>query len=263
MNNIVMSLEELEYLLIKSKCLYLFGFRDVFLKYEKAELFRRFEKLSDDLEGKDFITCDIEGIEIKEDKKELFENILKVEKYYDISVAKYGELIKKYRIFEYNKRFTIIEMQTNDNSIIDEKNIYLYSGDSSFVIDSIRKCLEKGYTIKSDTNDNVEITNEYLESIKGISSKEFETLNKEKNIATSTVINNLYNTINNTKELLSISITDMKKRKSKVYLYLTNRDNLVAMSFKLKGAEHNWILTEMSDDTLKTDLTEIVTNGKE
>lgn len=261
MSSLCISLEALEYSLIKYKCEFLYGFKDQFLKYDKNDIFIRFGKIADGLESQKLISRSFSGdITYDEEYKKILEIIINVEKFYEVSYIVNGFIKKKYRIYNVNNNNVVIKISSNEENELDYHNL-----DISLVSDDNLNCgfekfcdLEKINPSSNVLKDTISVCNDYLVKIKKNKSEDFSKIFNEFSYNTNELMNKLNKIIRNHVKFISVLKTNMKTRKSKVRNYIYDLSSLIKMDFKIQGEIHNWVINELSKDLLNDEFKQII-----
>lgn len=251
MNNISISLEELEFLLIKNKCAYLFGFPDAFIKIERSEVSKKFDLLADNLESRSLITRSFKGETTYDDTiKKIVDDIISVDKYYDITIIDSNVVSKKYRIYKCKDDYVVIEIFSKGNSELDYSQMYLYLYDKATLIDRANKVSNKLFKeCLGKIDASINIPSELYQSVNELSEEKFKGKFKDVTENDERIVKTAYKTITYAEKVLSFAVTDMKERKSKVYMYVYGLKNLLAMEFKMEKEEYMW-KTRQIDNSL-------------
>ena len=259
MNSINISLEELEFLLIKNKCEYLFGFPDAFIKIERSEVGKRFDILADSLESRNLINRSFKGDVTYDDTiKRIIDDIIAVDKYYDITIIESNVVNKKYRIYRYKDDYVVIEIFSTGNNELDYSQMYLYLYDKTTLYDRAKKLsnkLFKDCLVKNDTS--VNISSELYQKINKLSEEKFVGKYKSASDNDIRVIKTVYKTITYAEKVLSFASTDMKERKSKVYMYVYGLKNILSMEFKMKKEEYFWITNQIDNSVFDDEIIKV------
>ena len=259
MNSICVSLEELEFLLIRNKCEYLFGFPDAFIKTERSEIAKKFDLLADNLESRNLITRSFKGETTYDDTiKRIIDDIIFVDKYYDITIIESNVVYKKYRIYKCKEDYVVVEIFSKGNSELDYSQIYLYLYDNKTLCDRANYIITKLFKDCSDKNDiSIDIPSELYQSVNKLSEEKF--IGKYKDVTDNEIklIKTAYKTITYAEKVISFAVTDMKERKSKVYMYVYGLKNLLAMEFKMGKEEYKWCTSKIDNSIFEEEIKKV------
>ena len=259
MSNINISLEELEYLLIKNKCEYLFGFPDAFIKIDRSEITKKFDRVADGLENQNLIKRSFKG-ETTYDKtiEKIIECIKSVDKYYDITIIDSNVVSKKYRIYENKEDYVVIEILGKGNSELDYSQMYIRIYDNTSLCDKANKLAEKLFKNCSQGNDkSIEIPSELYKKINKLTEEKFIDKYKDVSQEDLAALKVAHKTITYAEKILSVSMTDMKKKKSKVNMYVYGLKNLLAMEFEIKKEEYKWVTKQVDKSAFASEIKRI------
>lgn len=261
MNSFNISLEDLEYSLIKYKCEFLYGFKDQFLKYDKNDIFIRFGKIAENLESQKLLSRSFSGdITYDEKYKQVLDAIINVENFYEISYVVNGSIIKKYRIYNINDNNVIIKISSNDENELDYNNLNISLISDNDLNYGFEKFCEMEKIIPSNNilKDTLSVCNDYLVKIKKNKTEDFSKIFNEFSYNANELMNKLNKIIRNPVKYISILKTNMKTRKSKVRNYIYDLSSIIKMDFKIQGEKHNWIINELSKDLLNDEFKQII-----
>lgn len=259
MNNISISLEELEFLLIKNKCEYLFGFPDAFIKIERTDVSKRFDIIADNLESRNLITRSFKGETTYDDTiRKVIDDIIAVDKYYDITIIESNVVNKKYRIYNSKDDYVVIEIFSKGNSELDYSQMYIYLYDKATLLDRADKVSNKLFKDCLEKNDiSIDIPSELYQSINKLSEEKFIAKYKNASENDTKLIKTAYKTITYAEKVLSFAVTDMTERKSKVYMYVYGLKNLLAMEFKMEKKEYKWITKQIDNSEFDEEINKV------
>ena len=255
------TLEEIEYLLILNKCEYLYGFKDSFIKYDKSIVKNVFEKIAEGLEERNLISRSFKGeVKYSDNLKDIIDIIIRVENYYDITIIDLDKVSIKYRIYETKSKYVIIEALANDKGILDFDNLVLYFYNYDDIKKASIKIVEKNFRFDENCNDNSEISIGVLlyKEIPKLSEEAFLKKIKCENDTEKETFKSLYNVVNKNDKVMSIAITNMKDRKSTVYMYVNGLKKVFRMAFKINGENHKWLVQEISKSQIENEIDKIL-----
>lgn len=261
MSNLCISLEDLEYSLIKYKCEFLYGFKDQFLKYDKNDIFIRFGKIADGLESQKLISRSFSGdITYDEEYKKILDTIINVKNFYEVSYIVNSFIIKKYRIYNVENDNVIIKISSNDENELDYHNMDISLLSSDNLLCEFEKFCELEKINPSDNilKDITSVSNDYLERIKKNKTEDFSKIFHELSYIPNELMNKLNKIIRNPVKVISIIKTNMTTRKSKVINYFYDLTSLIKMNFKIEGEKHNWVISEISKELLNDEFKQII-----
>lgn len=255
------TLEEIEYLLIVNKCEYLYGFKDSFIKYDKSIVKNIFDKIADGLEEHNLISRSFKGdITYDDDLKEAIDTIINVETYYDVTIIDLNKVSKKYRIYELSKKYVVIEVLANDKGILDFNDLTMHLYDYNDFKKAILKLIDKNFKFSENNKNELEINidAELYKKITKMSEEEFLSKVSGTNDEERIIFEDLYTVVNRNDKVISVAITHMKKRTSKVYMYINGAKKVFKLMFKINGEKHKWTAKELYKEMIDDEVEKVI-----
>ena len=260
MEKYTFTLEEIEYLLVKNNCEYFYGFYDTFMKYDREKVDLKFEKIAEGLENKKIISRDFKGnITCSENIDEILDNIINVEIFYDINVIDVDKISEKYRIYRKENSFIVIKIISNDKNELDYENLSIFKISINNINNEAEKLIDK--LLKYDSVNDfsyIEIpTYLYNEIMKMSEDKYFEKV-KIENEKEQMAYKILHRVVSRCSKVISVTITDMKKRKSKSYMYVNGLKKLLCMEFKIDSDNNKWMINAVNKEVQNDEIRKIL-----
>ena len=256
MNSITLTLEELEYLLIQNKCDYLYGFPDAFIKVEREVLYKTFDKIADDLEKREIIQRSFKGdIKFNDEVKNIIEIIKNVNKYFDISIIEMSEISKKYRIFNTDKAYVVIEVIGKGGNKLDYSQIYIKNLEKEELKINVKKVIDELYKVQNAKfTKQIIVKNDVYKQINKIDEDKFLSNYENTDAEDDGLLRLIYKTITYADRVLSVVVTDMDKRESKSYMYVSAFKNMIRMEFDKKRDDFRWITNQIDEKGFDKDI---------
>ena len=256
MNSITLTLEELEYLLIQNKCDYLYGFPDAFIKIDREILYKTFDKIADDLESREIIQRSFKGdINYNDDIKNIIDIIKNVNKYFDISIIEMSEISKKYRIFNTDKAYVIIEVIGKGGDKLDYSQIYIKNVEKDDLKQNANKVLCELFKVQNmKFTKQIIVKNDVYKKINKLDEDKFLANYENTDAEDDGLLRLIYKTITYAEKVLSVVVTDMDKRESKSYMYVSAFKNMIRMEFDKKRDDFRWITSQIDAEMFSKDI---------
>lgn len=259
MKKIVFTLEEIEYLLVKKKCTYLYGFHDSFIKFDRDRVGVKFEKIADGIEDKGIISRDFKGnISCNKDIEEILDTIINVEKYYDINIIDVDRVNEKYRIYKNQDSYVVIEISSNDRDELDFDNLSVACINEENLKAEAEKKVDKllKYDSVSDFT-SFELPTYLYKEITKIGEEKFLEKLESEGISAKDSATIFHRTVNRCSKVISITITDMVARKTKTYMYINGLRKLFCLEFKITQGNNKWIISVVNKDKQDVEMSKI------
>lgn len=256
MKNYIFTLEEIEYLLIKHNCEYLYGFHDSFVRYDREKVELRFEKIADTLEEKNYISRDFKGnLSFKEDIEEILDIIINVEVYYDINVIDVDVVMEKYRIYKKQNSFVVIRIFTNDKNELDFNNLVVYNISNDIFCEKVERQIDKLLKYEDVSGfTNIYIPTSLYNEITKLDENKFLEKVNAKNEDEKNSYQILYKVANRCNKIISVTQTDMSKRRSSVHMYINGLKKTLCLELKINYENNKWAVSALDKGIQKNEI---------
>lgn len=260
MFSVAIALEELEYMLVQNKCEYLYGLPDAFIKIDRKDIYKKFDQIADTLEARGLLTRSFKGGVTYDNNMEKIINVIKnVQKFYDITLIEMSEISKKYRIYAVDDEYVSMEILGEGGKKLDYSQIYIKYMNKMEIESNMKKSVKGLYKLNNKQyNQKLVIGSAIYKQLDKMKEDKFITYFKDIDSDKMDYIKMVYKTITYAEKVLSVVVTDMIKRDSNSYMYVSAFKNMVKMEFEKKVDNYFWNTSQIDTNDFDAEINTIL-----